>query len=98
MGTSNVWTYNDTLRTDIGNGADLVGYSVEASDGIIGTVDKRSRGAGRDYFVVDTGFWIFGHKRLIPAGVVRRVDPNDRKLFVSMSKEEIKNARGFDGA
>src|SRR3954447_11361338 len=98
MGTSNVWMYQDTLRTEIGNGADIVGYEVEATDGSIGKVDKRSAEAGRDYLVVDTGFWIFGHKRLIPAGVVRRVDHNDRKVFVSMTKEEIKNAPDFDEA
>src|SRR3954452_7280721 len=98
MGTSNVWIYQDTLRTDIGNGADLVGYEVEATDGNIGKVDKRSTEAGRDYLVVDTGFWIFGHKRLIPAGVVRRVDRNDRKVYVSMTKEQIKNAPDFDEA
>ena len=28
------------------------------------------------YLVVDTGFWIFGKKRLIPAGVVTHVDPD----------------------
>jgi hypothetical protein len=98
MGTSNVWTYQDTLRTDIGNGADIVGYEVQATDDSIGKVDKRSTEAGRDYLVVDTGFWIFGHKRLIPAGVVRRVDHNDRKVYVSMTKEEIKNAPDFDDA
>jgi len=98
MGTSNVWIYQDTLRTAIGNDADMVGYDVEATDGSIGKVDKRSTEAGRDYLVVDTGFWIFGHKRLIPAGVVRRVDHNDRKVHVSMTKEEIKNAPDFDDA
>ena len=98
MGTSNVWMYQDALRTDIGNGADIVGYEVEATDDSIGKVDKRSTEAGRNYFVVDTGFWIFGHKRLIPAGVVRRVDHTDRKVYVSMTKEEIKNAPDFDEA
>ena len=96
MGTSDIWIYHDTLRTDVGNGADIVGYDVEATDGSIGKVDKRSTEAGRNYLVVDTGFWIFGHKRLIPAGVVRRVDRNERKVFVSMTKEEIKNAPELD--
>jgi len=98
MDKSTVWTYHDTLRTDIGNGADVVGYDVEATDGSIGKVDKRSTEASRDYLVVDTGFWIFGHKRLIPAGVVRRVDRADEKLYVSMTKDEIKNAPDFDDA
>ena len=98
MGTSNVWMYHETLRTDISSGAEIVGYDVEATDGSIGKVDKRSTEAGRDYLVVDTGFWIFGHKRLIPAGVVRRVDRDRHTVYVSMTKEEIKNAPDFDEA
>ena len=27
--------------------------------------------------MVDTGFWIFGRKRMIPAGLVERVDPDE---------------------
>src|SRR5262245_18934037 len=96
MGTPTLWVYNETLRTDVGSGRDIVGYDVEAADDSIGKVDKRSTEAGRDYLVVDTGFWIFGHKRLIPAGVVRRVDNKQRKIYVAMTKDEIKNAPDFD--
>ena len=47
--------------------------------------------------VVDTGFWIFGKKRMIPAGVV----PRDRrrranKVFVAMTKDQIKQAPDYD--
>jgi hypothetical protein len=45
--------------------------------------------------VVDTGFWIFGKKRMIPAGVVQRVDENDRKVYVGTSKADIKSAPDF---
>ena len=48
--------------------------------------------------MVDTGFWIFGKKRLIPAGVVTRVDHADRKVYVSMTKDQIKNAPDYDEA
>jgi hypothetical protein len=37
-------------------------------------------------------------QRLIPAGVVRRVDHDDRAIDVSMTKEQIKNAPDFDDA
>ena len=46
--------------------------------------------------VVDTGFWIFGKKRLIPAGVIERVDDDARTVFVSMTKEQIKSAPDFE--
>jgi hypothetical protein len=77
---------------------DLAGYDVEASDGHIGKVDEATYEAGWSSVVVDTGFWIFGKKRMIPAGVIQRIDPDDRKVYVSLSKEEIKQAPDFDEA
>ena len=60
----------------------LVGYDVEATDGHIGKIDEASTETDRNYLVVDTGFWIFGKKRLVPAGVVvarpRRATPTSR--------------------
>ena len=90
---SPMWSY----RTDVPVGdLDLVGYDVEASDGGIGKIDESNAAAGRAHLVVDTGFWIFGKKRLIPAGVVRRVDHDDRKVHVNMTKEQIKSAPDYD--
>ena len=48
------------------------------------------------YIVVDTGPWIFGKKVMLPAGVVRRVDHDDEKVFVNRTKDQIKNAPEFD--
>lgn len=49
-----------------------------------------------DYLVVDTGFWIFSKKRLIPAGVITEVDHNDKRLYLSMTKDQVKSAPDFD--
>lgn len=88
-----MWDYG----TDFGTGdRDVVGYDVEATDGSIGKIDEASYDAGQAYLVVDTGFWIFGKKRMIPAGVVERVDDEDRKVFVRLSKDEIKAAPDFE--
>lgn len=46
--------------------------------------------------MIDTGSWIFGTKRLVPAGVVARVDDEGRKVFASMTKDQIKSAPDFD--
>ena len=46
--------------------------------------------------MVDTGFWIFGKKRMIPAGVVRAIDVDEKKVFVAMTKDEIKGAPDYD--
>jgi hypothetical protein len=75
---------------------DLTGFDVEAADGSIGKIDEATYDTSASYVVVDTGFWIFGKKRLIPAGVVERVDADDRKVYVRMTKEQIKDAPDYD--
>jgi hypothetical protein len=88
-----LWEYRATVFTIE---PDLTGFDVEATDGHIGKVDESSNDAGRSFLVVDTGFWIFGKKRLIPAGVVERVDPDAKALHVGLTKEQIKSAPDFD--
>jgi hypothetical protein len=75
---------------------DVSGFGVEARDGHIGKVDEATYETGASYLVVDTGFWIFGKKRMIPAGLVERVDPDERKVYLSVTKDEVKNAPDYD--
>ncbi|HXH33677.1 MAG TPA: PRC-barrel domain containing protein, partial [Plantibacter sp.] len=75
-----LWDYSDPA-----SGADLIGYSVEATDGGIGKVDEATNEVGSSYIVVDTGPWIFGKKRMLPAGVIDRVDRDDEKVYVNRS-------------
>ena len=95
MSTVDIWSYRQQSGFDRGTG-DIVGYSVEATDGGIGKVDEATYEAGSSYIVVDTGPWIFGKKVLLPAGVVERVDRDDEKVFVNRTKDEIKNAPEFE--
>jgi len=87
------WNYRDSSWSA---GGDFIGYSVEATDGSIGKIDEKSDEAGSSYVVVDTGPWIFGKKRLIPAGAVTDVDHDDDKVYVTMSKDQIKSAPDYD--
>ena len=90
---SSIWTYRTGVAT---SDRDVVGYDVEATDGHIGKIDETSNEVGNAHMVVDTGFWIFGKKRLIPAGVVNRVDHDNQTVFVGMTKEQIKSAPDYD--
>lgn len=90
---ASIWDYPDPTWSE---GSDFVGYDVEATDGSIGSIDEASAEAGGSYVVVDTGFWIFGKKRLIPAGAVTSVDHERRVVHVSMSKESIKDGPDYD--
>jgi hypothetical protein len=90
--TADIWTFQDQSL----NAANLVGYSVEAIDGGIGKIDEATGEVGRSLLIVDTGPWIFGKKVMLPAGVVERVDHDTETLFVSRTKDEIKNAPEFE--
>lgn len=75
---------------------DVTGFDVEASDGHIGTVHEATSEAGRGTLVVDTGFWIFGKSRMIPAGLISRIDVDARTVFLAATKEHVKQAPDFD--
>ena len=81
-----LWTYNEDLK-DI---TDLDGFDVAALDGDIGEVDDATYDVGSSYIVVDTGPWIFGKKVLIPASAIVRADLDDRKVFLRLTKDQIK--------
>ena len=94
-----VWTYRDSSSLGsnvVDTKTDLSGFKVEALDGSIGSIDEATYGTTRSYIVVDTGPWIFGKKVMLPAGVVERVDHDTETVFVSRTKDEIKNAPEFD--
>jgi hypothetical protein len=87
-----LWTYPNQPESDV----DVVGFDVVAVDGSIGKVDEATYDTGQSCLVVDTGFWIFGKKRVLPAGVVDRVDADSGKIFVNRTKDEVKNAPDWD--
>jgi hypothetical protein len=89
-----IWTF----RSDVPHGgADLSGFEVEARDGKIGKIDDATGEAGSSYVVVDTGPWIFGKKVMLPAGVIRGVDRDEKIVYVDRTKDEIKNAPELAG-
>ncbi len=90
--TTDIWTFSEPSI----DATSLIGFSVEATDGGIGKIDEATGETGRSQLIVDTGPWIFGKKVLLPAGVVQRVDLDTETVFVSRSKDEIKNAPEFD--
>ena len=88
-----IWTFREM---EPGADLDLSGFDVEAVDGSIGRVDETTYDVGASCIVVDTGPWIFGKKVVLPAGVIDRIDLDDRKIWVGRTKDEIKGAPAFD--
>src|SRR5215208_1256749 len=94
MSIVEMWNYTIETPPNI----DLTGFKVEAVDGDIGKVDEATNEVGSSFVIVDTGPWIFGKKVMIPAGVVRDIDPDSETIFVNRTKDEIKDAPEFDEA
>jgi hypothetical protein len=92
MATMEIWTLTVATPPNI----DLTGFEVEATDGKIGKVDEATQEATGSFIVVDTGPWIFGKKVMLPAGLIRDIDPDTQTIFVGLTKDEIKNAPEFD--
>ncbi|MCU1489355.1 MAG: hypothetical protein JWM85_760 [Acidimicrobiaceae bacterium] len=95
---ADLWVYRvDVLVMDGDDEPDITSYEVVTSDDEkIGKVEDATEEAGRAWIVVDTGFWIFGKKRMIPAGAIESIDPESREVRVSLTKDEIKKAPDYD--
>jgi hypothetical protein len=83
-----LWRYRDTANPQ--PPTDVVGFDVVATDGSIGKVDQATYDAGASYLVVDTGPWIFGKKRMLPAGAIDRIDYDRRQVLVKLTKDQIR--------
>lgn len=88
-----LWTYRSDMLAHTDN---ISGFSVEATDGGIGQIDEASRETGAGFIVVDTGPWIFGKKVMIPAGAITDVDLDDQRVYLNLTKEQVKNSPLLD--
>ena len=93
MTTDRIWSY----APDSGyvEGQDLTGFTVVASDGTIGHVDRQAAPHGMGHLVVDTGVWVFGRSVLVPVGVVTGVDTQGRRITLGCTGSEVKAAPRF---
>ncbi len=78
---------------------DLYGYTVQATDGEIGSVDKfffDDQTWTIRYLVVDTGTWLPGRQVLISPISLIRTDWTAQRLYVALTKEQIEKSPGID--
>ena len=94
VGTDGIWSY----RPGSGHreGLDLTGFRVEATDGIIGHVDRQADDTPQPHLIVDTGAWVFGRSLVIPAGTVTGVDERERTVTVACTRADAKEAPRFE--
>jgi len=88
-----IWTYHDQRVGEL----DLAGFTVETRDGVVGHVDRATRDVDRSYLVIDAGTAMpLGRRVVLPAGVVDTVDLDDRRVSVSVGRDDILSAPEFD--
>jgi hypothetical protein len=93
MTYSEMWSFREAETAP-----EVTGFDVEATDGHIGKVDDASYDLGSSCLVVDTGFWIFGKKRMIPAGTIESIDLDKKQIFLRLTKDQVKDAPDYDEA
>jgi uncharacterized protein (TIGR02271 family) len=93
--------FNPKYSEELFAGEDIKGLDVYAGNtdekiGTINTVLVDEAGHFR-YFVVDTGFWIFGKKVLLPVGLCR-VDSDARRIYATglRSKEQAEKLPRYE--
>lgn len=101
MALAKIENFYPNYRDELFDGEDVKGLDVYAdhSDEKIGTIKDVLVDAqtGRfRYFVVDTGFWVFGKKVLLPVGR-SRIDANAERIYaVGITKQQVEQLPEFD--
>jgi uncharacterized protein YrrD len=81
------------------NASTIKGYTIEATDGRIGTIDDilfdDSSWLVR-WLVVDTGNWLSGRKVLLPASVLGHIDPKKQDFSVRLTMSQVEHSPDID--
>ncbi|MFI6014138.1 PRC-barrel domain containing protein [Streptomyces sp. NPDC051243] len=93
MSTGGIWSYPPGSGHQEGQA--LTGFAVEATDGVIGHVDRQADDTPLRHLIVDTGAWVFGRSLVIPAGTVTGIDLETRTITVACTRAEAKAAPRF---
>jgi len=90
LGAPELWTFS--AQPGLGS-IDLLGWSVEATDGPIGQVERATYEWRRSYLVVRAPR---GRRVLLPAGLVERLDRDSETVFLASTRDAIERAPDHD--
>ena len=77
----------------------LTGYSIGAKDGDIGSIDDvlfDDKLWTVRYLVADTAKWLPGRRVVISPIALGRVEPDEKRLPVSLTKQQVENSPDVD--
>ncbi|KXF76605.1 hypothetical protein ATN84_11140 [Paramesorhizobium deserti] len=81
------------------NASNLIGYTIDATDGAIGSVDDflfDDREWTIRWLVVDTGTWLSGRKVLLPPKAVAEPEMPHRAFPANVTKQQVKDSPEID--
>jgi hypothetical protein len=95
------------IRRSCGNGAkivqkilsDLTGHALAATDGDLGKVDDFLFDDNYwtvRHLIADTSRWLPGRRVMISPMALGKIDPQEKRVAVSLTKEEVKNSPDID--
>lgn len=89
--------YDPNYQNDIFDGHDIKSFDVYAQDNKVGSVKNMmvdEDGSFR-YFIVDTGFWIFGKNVLLPVDMAN-IDYDNKRVYVpQLTKQQVEDLPEF---
>jgi Protein of unknown function (DUF2795) len=93
MARTDLWNFPDEAVARI----DLTGFELYAHDGALGKVVESIEASGGGYLVVDAGFAMpLGRQLLVPAGLVDKVDVDERRVSIRAEREQIRSAPEYE--
>ncbi|MGE3248503.1 MAG: PRC-barrel domain-containing protein, partial [Beijerinckiaceae bacterium] len=81
------------------NASNIQGYSLQASDEAIGSVNDFLFGDGEwkiRWIVIDTGTWLPGKRVLLPPSALGSPDPGHRSVSANITKKQVEKSPSID--
>lgn len=89
--------YHPDYQNDVFDGYDIKNFDVYAQDDKVGSVKNimvDEDGKFR-YFIVDTGFWIFGKNVFLPVGMAN-IDYEEKRVYApQLTKQQVEDLPEF---
>lgn len=80
---------------------EVIGYHLQATDGELGHVEDflvEDDSWAIRYIAIDTSNWWFGKKVLVSPDWIREVSWSQKKVFVDLTRQSVKDAPEYDSA
>jgi sporulation protein YlmC with PRC-barrel domain len=77
----------------------IIGYHIHATDGEIGHVEDfivDDKQWALDFMIVDTAEWMLGKRVVIPPQWIKKVNWDDKSVYLDRSREAVQNSPEFD--